>query len=289
LLDISYDGTNNSAAAISDSGLIVGNYTKIIGVYPESAVVGVTYIYNAGTYTLIPQGGTQRASGIDNAGQVTITSSNPYGYGSSAQLLDSSGKLLWSAPYGSASAQALNNSGAVAGYFAGSNGYSSAFSYIGGVFKNLGSGFSQGSQAYSINDNGDVVGLANGNPTWFAASGAINLGSLGGSGGYAKDINDTLQIVGASRTSSGAYHGFLYDGNTMLDLNSLIAPGSGWTITEAVGINDSGMIAANGCNASSVCHALILTTAVPEVSFCWTLLAGISLLGMNSFRNKKRA
>ena len=43
-------------------------------------------------------------------------------------------------------------------------------------------------------------------------------------------------------------HGFLYQDGTMLDLNNLIPPDTGWTIDDAYAINDNGWIAATGTN-----------------------------------------
>jgi len=54
--------------------------------------------------------------------------------------------------------------------------------------------------------------------------------------------------VGATQSNSGfiLYHAFLWSGGSMKDLNDLIPAGSGWVLTEATGINDSGQIVGNG-------------------------------------------
>ena len=48
----------------------------------------------------------------------------------------------------------------------------------------------------------------------------------------------------------GKYHGdaFLYSDGQMQDLNSLIAPNSGWTLREATGINDANQIVGFGAS-----------------------------------------
>ncbi len=73
-----------------------------------------------------------------------------------------------------------------------------------------------------------------------------DLGTLGGPNSRAEDINDNGQAVGAAEDASGAAHAFLYDGRTMIDLNALIDPASGWTLVGAVAINGSGQIAGYG-------------------------------------------
>lgn len=67
-----------------------------------------------------------------------------------------------------------------------------------------------------------------------------DLGPLGINGSV-RAINNQGEIVG--RTDSGA---FLYSNGKLLELNSLIPPGSNWHLVEATGINDKGQIVGNG-------------------------------------------
>lgn len=83
------------------------------------------------------------------------------------------------------------------------------------------------------------------------------------SDGYA--INDEGQVTGHS-DSLGGPHAFLYRDGQMVDLNGLIDPTLGITLTDATGINDHGHIVANGGS-----HAYLLTP-VPEPS-TWALLS----------------
>src|SRR5262249_9152772 len=53
--------------------------------------------------------------------------------------------------------------------------------------------------------------------------------------------------------------GFLYSDGALADLNDLLPDGSGWTITEAYGINDAGQIAGAGFNPEGQSHAFVLT------------------------------
>lgn len=54
-------------------------------------------------------------------------------------------------------------------------------------------------------------------------------------------------------------HAFLHDSGGMTDLNSLLPPGSGWELTLASAINDSGQIVGVGTHNGAV-RAFLLTT-----------------------------
>lgn len=110
-----------------------------------------------------------------------------------------------------------------------------------------------------INDAGEVVGLSsNLNDqalhAFFWRDGVMTDIETVGSDpeSQANSINSRGQVVGASFMfdSTGAgidLHGFLWeDGGPIVDLNTLVPPGSGATITGAHDINDRGEIAANG-------------------------------------------
>jgi probable HAF family extracellular repeat protein len=97
--------------------------------------------------------------------------------------------------------------------------------------------------------------------------GDVSLGSLGGTNGVANALNNSNQVVGWSQTTSGAQHAFLYSNGTMQDLNLLIPPISGITLTSAVGIDGSGRIVAYGTDSSGQTQEFLLTpAAIPEPS-----------------------
>ena len=88
---------------------------------------------------------------------------------------------------------------------------------------------------------------------------------------YAYSINSSGQVVGVSTTSTGANHAFLWDReHGMCDLNTLLAPNSGWELFEAWGINDHGQIAASGSfttGQNAYNHAVLLTPMAPRLTF----------------------
>ena len=90
-----------------------------------------------------------------------------------------------------------------------------------------------------------------------------DLGTLGGSqsGGYG--INDAGDVVGwAYPSGDPAQHAFLHDGTSMVDLNTLIDPSSGWLLSVARDIDNHDRIVGVGF-IGGYPHAFVLTP-VPE-------------------------
>ena len=131
-----------------------------------------------------------------------------------------------------------------------------------------------GSESYAtdINDWGEVVGNSYpGSFIWLPGpaygldAGMHALAPLADSS-LASGINNLAQVVGSTYYSSlGVYTPFIWQNGTTFDLNSLIDPASGWTLTQASDINDAGQITGSGIfNGSN--HAVLLTPRK------WTLL-----------------
>jgi len=123
-------------------------------------------------------------------------------------------------------------------------------------------GGSNGSAQW-LNDAGEVVGLADlpvsGHDAFLWKNGVLtDLGNLGRTSA-AEGINSSTQIVGGSRINSTTVHAFLWEnGGPMVDLNSLVPPGSALTLTEAWSINDGGEIAGWGKLANGDVHVILL-------------------------------
>lgn len=140
----------------------------------------------------------------------------------------------------SANALAINNSEQIAGYSAADSGSDHAFRY----------------------ENGTMT----------------DLGTLGGGYSYAVGINNNGVIVGGSFVDKGntTYHAFVCTNTTMVDLNTLIdASGTGWTLTEARAINDSGKIVGFGQFGGKK-HAFLLNPIVADPG---PSITGISFAG----------
>ncbi|MBX7132736.1 MAG: hypothetical protein K1X67_08685 [Fimbriimonadaceae bacterium] len=105
------------------------------------------------------------------------------------------------------------------------------------------------SRGNGINDQGQIVGW--GSPAlgrravlWTESNAIVPLGDLpnGTGSNEANDINNWGVVVGKATILSGT-RGFIWtpeDG--MVDLNTLLVPGQGFTITSATAINDNGQI-----------------------------------------------
>jgi probable HAF family extracellular repeat protein len=116
-----------------------------------------------------------------------------------------------------------------------------------------------------VNDAREVVGLSdNGDAfhAFFWRDGVItDLGTVGNDpDSQANSINSRGQVVGASFELDVAdLHGFLWeDGGPIVDLNTLVPPGSSVFVPNAIGINDRGEIAAKGALPNGDEHAVLL-------------------------------
>ena len=73
----------------------------------------------------------------------------------------------------------------------------------------------------------------------------------------------------------------------MTDLNTLINLSSGWTIKDAMAINDSGQIVGYGINPAGQTHACLLTPT-PEPSTLALLTASSLILSLCGWRQRAR-
>ena len=172
---------------------------------------------------------------------------------------------------------------------------SRAFLVENGVMRTLPTHGGNDAEAKAINDAGLVVGgsevSADGPTRAFlfdsAAGTILNLGTLGDNSSTAFDVNNNGQVVGQA---GGA---FLWEDGVMLDLNELIDPASGWTLTYASGINELGLIVGQGDNPDGESHAFLLTpidrspgpNPIPLPPAAWPGLA--TLAGMVAYRLRR--
>jgi probable HAF family extracellular repeat protein len=121
--------------------------------------------------------------------------------------------------------------------------------------------------AHWINDAGEIVGLSGiQNDQFFHAvlwkHGITDLGTVDGDlCSVAESINSKGQIVGGTFDCNTAafLHAFLWEnGGPMVDLNTLIPPGSNLQLIEANSINDRGEIAGQGTLPNGDNHAFLL-------------------------------
>jgi probable HAF family extracellular repeat protein len=162
----------------------------------------------------------------------------------------------------------MNIWGQMVGASAPADSWFHAFFWNGGQMQDLGLPLGGDfSNANWINDVGQIVGDASfpGDQTYHAVlwshGRASDLGVVSGAGcSYATTINLVGQVAGdlANCTTGEDVGAFLWQNGTMYDLNTLIPPGSGFTVTEVWQINDQGEIAGNAALADGYFHAVLL-------------------------------
>jgi len=258
-------GSLSTAAAINDSGQVVGTS------YLTGDAGPVAFLYSGGHMTgLGTLGGSfSSAAAINAAGQV-VGSSATNGDLAVQAFLFSAGVMTNLGTLGgvSSSAKFVNRLGQVAGDSDTTNSQTHAFFYNAGVMSDIGTFGGTSSGAYGMNDSGQVIGDAdttNDVATHaFVYSGGVltDLGTLGGGFSTAGAINNQGQIVGATASADGTPLAFLWRNGTMTDLNTVLAPNSGWVLQTAELINDAGQIVGSGLfNGNSTWFLLSLPPA----------------------------
>jgi hypothetical protein len=99
------------------------------------------------------------------------------------------------------------------------------------------------SAAITINNAGDILVQA-GRDVYLEHGGRARMLELSaGLVNTARSMNNCGFVVGGYGADSDRYRGFLWSpSGGFQDLNSLLPPGSGWTIQDALAINDRGEI-----------------------------------------------
>ena len=143
------------------------------------------------------------------------------------------------------------------------------------------------SSAHDINDQLHVCGWSLLQPNNPASRGFLwadgimkSVGTLGGIYSAAFGLNDRDQVVGASTRADGTQVAYLWSSDQMLDLNSLLPPGSGWLLTAAWDIDPAGVIVGEGVRPDGKTRAFLLApaanTSVPTAGPAVLRFAGVA-------------
>ncbi len=204
----------STAYGINNSGQVVGQ-----------SIVPSIDVFRSNAFRTAPNSAIAPAT--DNLGTLGGNSSTAYDINDSGQVVGESNKTI----YGPNSRAFLWNSTS--------------------GMQDLGTLGGLSSVAYGINNPGQVVGssetsISNSEQVvgefraflWDSTSGMQDLGTLGGFGSNAYDINDSGQVIGTAGTIEGDTHAFLYNGRGLLqDLGTL-----GGSSSVAYGINNFGQV-----------------------------------------------
>ena len=273
-------GDDSEAYGVNSSGVVVGQSDG-----PATPYSG--FVYDGGSMTDLPEPSGQSwslASDINDSGVIAGKSGSVGVRWSKSGSVWSVAATLTVSGRNEAAGAGINAAGDCVGdsYHPGA-GYRAihwAPGSTSGTVLPYAGGSGSWELAFDINNDADTV-------VGYSISGGIDraavwthdganwsgslLGNLGGAMSQARAVNNSGVIVGYSEIAAGGEHAFIYDSvNGLVDLNTLINPGSGWVLTRAYGINESGHIAGYG-TIGGYTHAFLL---VPEP-------ATIALLGMS--------
>lgn len=167
----------------------------------------------------------------------------------------------------------LNNIGTVVGN---DGTHATIFSNVGSS-KSLPNIYGSFSNAMAINDKNEIVGafVDNSKGAYYAGvwvdSTLVNLGSLGGNGSWAFDINESGQIAGWARRSDGYVHASTWNNSQIKDLGTL-----GGDFSFAYGINNHGQVVG-------------MSSKVGVFDTFATLWDGTSIINLNDYLNNEYA
>ena len=312
-------GVLSSLSTASSSGNAINADGQITGIADTSAPGGVSvnqaYIYSSqngtGTTTYLPSfgGNFSEGYGINNSGQVVGSSedannnSRAFLY-SNSNLIDVDKILGGGTNFNNSVANGISNNGKITGSVYGDYAYTydsktGAVNFLPSLRDPSPTDPNQGfgSVGNSINDSGQVTGY---NITSVGTEHAVFYGSDGTLTDLTPGLADNVSSFGQSINASGQVVGeivpgapftnpnaFLYSNGVLTDLNTLIAPNSGFDLLYANSISDNGYITGFGFSDGHTQGYLL--TPVPEAATSMSLGLGILCLGGLLLRTRKRS
>jgi len=287
-------GLFGEAYGINASGVIAGTVSDVGGGSSRAAM------WKNGSIKLLPEVSSQpletvvgslgRAIGdADWVVGATYFSTPHRGYLRATVWMGESAVDLGTLGGFSSLAQGINSAGAIVGWSETSDGRSRAALWRDGSIIDLGTMGGSLSEAFDVNDSGVIVGSSyTAGDTESHATIWINnlpyaLESLGGTNSVAYSINNAGFAVGTSTNSEGWLRATLWNGFSVVDLNSLLTEdvtSSGWRLWGATSISDNKLITGHAYNEiTGEYSAYILSPAkIPEPNTF--LLVAVGVFGL---------
>jgi probable HAF family extracellular repeat protein len=277
-----FSGSGESAAtAVNASGVVAG--------WAHASGGNRPFVWTQSTGLQMPTNiaSDSSASAINSSGDVSGT----YYAGSSYAFRSVNGAFQHLGTLGGtySVAHGINDAGQIVGRSRNANIDDKAFLWDPGTGWHELPSSSYSDEAFDVNNLGTVVGKTyrSASPSgdraalWDAA-GIRLLGTLGAGESYAYAVNDSNRVVGEA-----SFKAFIWDSTSgMRDLNSLITPGSGWTLRGARGISDNGLIVGWGAKAGFGSERAFLLTPVPEPAFTGLAAFAVVLLKRRKGKGK---
>jgi probable HAF family extracellular repeat protein len=248
------NGVFSSGNRINSAGQITG-YSQA----PDGS--DTAFIFSNGVMSAISalDGRRSIGRGINSSGQVVGDASVPgaSGWNPYHAFLYTNGVVQDLPTLGGTSSSGVdvNDAGEVTGWANTSSEAQHAFVYRSGQMVDIDTLGSQASIGIRINASGQITGSAtntSGASHAFHYSEGVmqDLGTLGGQNSAGYDINAAGDIVGFAELANGDRRAFIRHNGVITDLNTLVDPvnplAAFLILDEATGINDQGVILANG-------------------------------------------
>lgn len=253
-----FDGTAlidlGTLGGVSSTAKVINNAGQAAGEFQTLGSTVEAFIYANGSMTSLGHlgGFYSRAAAINQIGDI-VGNSLTDAFDQHAFLYTNETMVdLGSLGGGYSDAFALNDNGVVVGESYTANAELHGFAYSNGTMVDLGTLGGTYSSAHKINNAGQIIGRsrttddAQLNGFIYSDGVMTDLGTLGGAFSAPYAINNLGQIVGQAEQSDGAVRAFLWQGGTMMDLNTFLPGNSGWVLDSARFINDSGRIVGTG-------------------------------------------
>jgi probable HAF family extracellular repeat protein len=245
-------------AGAFSTGRGMNSFAEVVGTSPPSTVANQHAVIFNGTGTPTDLGTLGGTSSVANAvndsgvvvGQAATGTSGITPVQQAFAFVNGSMVNVGDATQANTNAVDINNAGAIA--VAGST---RSYVTTGTLRQNLTIGFKPtalNNQSLVVGDIPNSNGVSTDAALFDELTGtSTDIGKLGSanSSAQANDVNNSNVIVGTSGTTGGssAAHAFVWtQANGLQDLNSLIDPNSGWLLSSANSINDSGQIVGTG-------------------------------------------